>query len=203
MELRYFVIRRLLLIIPTLIGVSIFAFVLIRSFPNYILAQDYISSNTATAGVPYQVLVQQASEKLGLTYPVPVQYFYFLQNMLTGQWGYVSSPVSGSTIEVIHYLLPNTLQLLIFTFILTMGIGLPVGTYMGSRPRSAADHVGNVFSLIGFAMPQFFFGLILLLVFGLGVGKWFGAVFPVYGVVSFRNVPPSWAFNHTTGFYQS
>ena len=188
---------------PILIGITIFAFALLRSFPNSVLAADFISATAGNSGVPYPVLVHEASIKLGLNYPIPIQYFYFLQDFLTGNWGFVNAPVTGSTVQVISLLLPNTLQLLIFTFIITLGIGIPLGTYIGSKPQSLADHSSRVFSLVGFAMPQFFFGLLLLLAFGQGVGHWFGAIFPIDGVVSFPNLPPAWAYNPTTGFMES
>lgn len=205
LELRFFILRRFLLMIPTIVGITIVAFVLFRSFPNSVLAQDFINTSRAASSVPYPVLVQQAANQLGLNYPLPVQYFYFLQNFLTGQWGYVSSPITGPTIQVIWEVLPNTLQLLIFTFIVTVSIGIPIGTFIGSRPRTVADHAGNAFSLVGYAMPTFFFGLLLLLVFGAGVGKWFGAVFPIYGVISFptSSPPPAWAINAVTGVVRS
>lgn len=204
MELRYFVLRRVLLMFPTFIGITVFAFILLRSFPNYVLASDFINLHGASSGnVPIPILVDQASERLGLNYPIPVQYFYFLQNFLTGNWGFISAPLSGQTLQVISLLLPNTMQLLIFTFIITLAVGVPLGTYIGARPRSTADHSLRAFTLIGFAMPQFFFGLLLLLIFGKGVGGWFGAVFPLYGSISFQTAPPAWAYNSTLGFVVS
>lgn len=188
---------------PILVGITVFAFILLRSFPNSVLAADFISVNQATSTVPYPVLLQQASAKLGLNYPIPVQYFYFLQNFLTGSWGYVNAPITGPTVQDIFLLLPNTMQLLIFTLLLTLGVSIPLGTYLGSRPHTVASHTGMIFSLVGFAMPQFFFGLILLLLFGEGIGHWFGAVFPLFGVYTLPNGPPPWLLNPSTGLITS
>lgn len=184
---------------PIFIGITIFAFILLRSFSNYVLASDFININASSGGVPAQVLVNQASQALGLNDPEPVQYFLFLQNFLTGHWGFVTDPVIGPTFEIISIYLPNSIQLLIFTFALTLLVGIPLGTYIGSKPNTASDFAGRVFALVGFAMPQFFFGLVLLLAFGKDISNWPGAIFPIYGSISFPGFPPSWAYNPNLG----
>lgn len=185
---------------PIFIGITVFAFLLLRSFPNYILASQFINSQAALAGnVPSQVLINQASQQLGLSYPEPIQYFLFLQNFLSGSWGFITEPVIGPTTEILSIYLPNSIQLLIFTFIITILIGVPLGTFVGSRPHSFSDHAVRLFSIIGFAMPQFFLGLVLLLSFGAGVSKWPGAIFPIFGSITFPGTPPAWAYNPNLG----
>ncbi|MCL5955320.1 MAG: ABC transporter permease [Candidatus Thermoplasmatota archaeon] len=184
---------------PIFIGITVFAFILLRSFPNSVLVADFIQVNGTTGGTSSQALVQKASERLGLGYPAPIQYFLFLDNFITGHWGYVTKPLIGSTIQLISILLPNSLQLLILSFSLTLLIGIPLGTLIGTRPLSLSDHSIRMFSLVGFAMPQFFFGLILMLIFGKGVANWPGAIFPIFGSISFSGTPPSWAYDQNLG----
>lgn len=184
---------------PIFIGITVFAFILLRSFPNSVLVADFINIHGTQGGASSPTLIEQASERLGLSYPAPVQYFLFLENFMTGHWGYVTKPLVGSTIQLISILLPNSLQLLILSFALTLLIGIPLGTFIGARPLSRSDHAIRMFSLVGFAMPQFFFGLILMLIFGRGVAYWPGAIFPIFGSISFNGVPPSWAYDPNLG----
>lgn len=203
MELRYFVLRRVLLLVPTILGMTVLAFILMRTLSDYTLLKDFINVHAGSNGVPIQALLARAKIELGLNYPVPVQYFYFLFNLFTGNWGYASEPITGYVYNVIGLLWPNTVQLLIFTFILSAVIGIPLGTYIGARSGSKVDHAGRIFSMVGYAMPQFFFGLLLLVIFGRGIIHWPGSVFPLFGMVTIPIPPPAWLFNQNLGFIVS
>lgn len=204
MELRYFILRRSLLLIPTIIGMTVLAFALLRAFPDYTLLKDFINQNASGfGGVPVQALLARAKIELGFNYPVPVQYFYFLINLFTGNWGYADYPISTYVYSAISLLWPNTVQLLIFTFISSVLIGIPLGTHIGGRAGSRSDHAGRLFSLVGYAMPQFFFGLLLLVIFGKGIIKWPGSVFPLFGMITIPIPPPSWLFNQQIGYILS
>lgn len=200
MELRYFIVRRLLLLIPTLVGMTVLAFIFFRAFPDSILTADFVSPHATGSR---DLLVAQAKIALGLNYPVPVQYFYFLLNLFIGNWGYTNVPLPAPVYNIISLMWPNTAQLLIFTLMFSAIIGIPLGTYMGSKRGSAADSSGRIFTLVGYAMPQFFFGLILLLVFGKGLLDWPGAVFPLYGSFTVPIPPPSWLYNANLGYIVS
>lgn len=204
MELKYFIIRRTMLLVPTLVGVTILAFIFLRSFPDSVLVQDFINPLSSSAGgTPGGVAIAKAKIELGLNYPVPVQYFYFLLNLLRGNWGFATRPITGGVFPVIGYMWPNTAQLLIFTLILAGVIGIPLGTFLGSRPNTVSDNSGRIFALIGYAMPQFFFGLLLLVIFGKGVIHWPGSIFPVFGMVTIPVPPPHWLVNQNLGLVVS
>lgn len=194
MELRYFILRRVLLLVPTILGLSIFMFVLIEAVPKALLASPYINAHST---LPYATQEQNALRLLGLNYPAPVAYFYYLARLFHGNLGQMSMPgypVSVST--AIMDALPNTIQLTLFAAILSIAIAIPLGTYIGARPNSVADQGGRVFSLIGYAIPAFLLGLILQIVLGKGTlqGNPVG-VFPISGSYSPGLIPsptPSW-----------
>lgn len=203
MELKYFVIRRTLLLFPTFTGVTIMAFVFLHLFPDSILLSQYINKNSITGGASYYALLSQVKAEQGFNYPLPVQYLYFLINLFQGNWGFATKPIRGPVLSIISVLWPDTAQLLIFTLLFSVLIGIPMGTKLGSRKDSATDDAGRIFSLIGFAMPQFFFGLILMIVFGKGILHWPGSIFPLYGYVSIPIPPPTWLYNFNLGFISS
>ncbi len=191
MEFQYYVIRRLLSIIPVLIGLSIITFVLMRSLPDNYLISQYINPRST---VPLSVQAANAKVALGLNEPVFVQYFYYLSNLIKGNMGYMSTTFyTGPVLRGIELFFPNTLQLVILSLIISILIAVPVGTYIGNNRNSISDHVTRVFSLTGYALPPFWLALMLQLVFGRHVLNWFGAVLPISG--AFPSLPvvlPSW-----------
>jgi peptide/nickel transport system permease protein len=194
MELRYYVVRRLLVLIPTLLGITIFVFALLRAIPNSVLEAPYVNQNSP---IPIATQDHNIAAMLGLNYPAPVQYFIYLKNLAVGNWGYMNSPFyTGSVLKGIEYFFPNTLQLTIFAVIASGLISIPIGTYIGSKPNKLGDQVGRVFSLSGFAMPIFWLALMLQILFGNGVirGNPLG-IFPYEGMFSTSQLPyplPLW-----------
>lgn len=200
MELRYFIIRRLLLLIPTLLGLVLLVFFLMRAFPDSYLLARFINTKSS---IPISIQEANARAALGLNYPVFVQYFFYLETLFTGNWGTMSTPIyTGAVLKGIELYFPSTLQLAIFATILSIIISIPLGTYIGARPNTAADQIGRVFSLGFYAMPIFMLALLLQIVFGKGIiaGNPLG-VFPVAGKfasTAIPPVPPPW-FNPSTG----
>lgn len=192
MELKYFVLRRVLLIVPTIIGITVFVFILMRSFPDNLLVSGYINPHSS---LPRATQIKIAEEQLGLNLPPPVQYFYYIANLFKGDWGFVTKPVPMPVLTGIELFLPNTVQLTIFASILSIIISIPLGTFIGSRPNSISDQVGRAFSLVGYAMPQFVLGIFLIIV-TLGV-------LPSYGIVNVPIPPPGWLINQQTGYIVS
>lgn len=208
MELRYFIIRRLLLLIPTLIGLTIIVFVLMWSLPHSFLASAFINPKAPDRA---QQLADAYSE-LGLNQGIVLGYLHYLANTFTGHWGYMalSNPIhyDGSVLSGIALFFPNTIQLVIFAAILSILIAIPLGTYIGSKPNSPADHVGRIFSLSFYAIPVFVLGVILQVLFGKGVisGNPLG-LFPISGTFSTSAVnllnPPSWLVSGAGGIVLS
>lgn len=196
MRLRYFVIRRLLLLIPTLLGLTIITFLIMYSLETthiQLLLSGYVPANARNR----QQLIQEAYYSLGFNLSAPQQYFLYMSRLFTGSWGYLPQlfPVYGSdtVMTAIAYTFPKTIQLAFFATLLSILISIPVGTYIGSRPNSLSDGAGRVFSLVGYAMPAFFLGIIMLLVFANG-GIIFpnGGGFPVAGTMPTLTKLPKW-----------
>lgn len=200
MELRYFVIRRLLLLIPTLLGLVLLVFFLMRAFPDTYLVSRFVNTKSS---VPISVQEANARVALGLNYPVIVQYFFYLGTLFTGNWGTMSTPIyTGPVLKGIELYFPSTLQIAIFATILSIVIAIPLGTYIGSKPNSVADQAGRIFSLGFYAMPVFMLALVLQLLLGKNIiaGNPVG-IFPVAGKFAPTAIafpPPSW-FNVSTG----
>lgn len=170
MELKYYVIRRLLLLIPTLLGLLLLTFIMLNALPQSYLIQQFI---------PHKVLSQTqinnyktlAINTLGLNYPTPVQFLIYVNSIIHGNWGYMYPNFSGGTsfysgpvlAGILEYF-PVTLELAIFAIIFSIILAIPLGTYIGSKPNSTSDQVGRVFSLSGYAMPTFFLALLLQLI---------------------------------------
>ncbi len=194
MELRYFIIRRMLLLIPTILGLTIFMFILIDSVPKGILASPYINPHSS---VPVKIQIQNALKILGLNYPPPIAYLFYLDRLVHGDLGLMSMPgYPNSVSAAILDALPNTIQLTIFASIVSIAIAIPLGTYIGARPNSVADQAGRIFTLTGYAIPAFWLALLLQLGLGKGTisGNPFG-FFPISGSFTASLIPyppPSW-----------
>ncbi|MEM3852502.1 MAG: ABC transporter permease [Methanomassiliicoccales archaeon] len=204
MQLGYYVLRRVITIVPTLLGLLLLMFLLERAIPASILASQYVNPDST---VPIQQQLQNAYVQLGLNHPAPVQFYYYLVSLLHGNLGFMdSSYYSGSVLSAITTYFPNTLQLVIFAMLLTLAISFPLGTYIGSKPGSAADHASRIFAITGYAIPTFWLGLVLQLAFGRGVLNLPISVMPLSGVISSSAVPtppPSWLVNPITGALSS
>jgi peptide/nickel transport system permease protein len=152
-----FIGRRILQIIPVLLGVSLIVFVMVRSIP----------------GDPAQILLgQQATEEqvaalreqLGLNQPLFTQYFLFLRDALTGDLG--SSIVTGRpvTAELLDRL-PATLELTLAALLFAVAVGVPVGVIAAVKQYSWIDKITSVIALTGVSMPIFWLALILVVIF--------------------------------------
>jgi len=200
LQLGFYVLRIIIAMIPTLFGLTLLMFLLERTIPPSILASQYVNPDST---VPIQQQLHNAYIELGLNRPAPVQFFYYLINLLHGNLGYMnSSYYSGSVLGAIETYFPNTAQLVIFSMALTLLISFPLGTYIGARPGSISDHASRIFAITGYAIPTFWLGLMLQLLFGRGVMNLPVSVFPLDGIVSSSALPnplPSWLINPVTG----
>ncbi|MHB8360306.1 MAG: ABC transporter permease [Thermoplasmataceae archaeon] len=166
MELKYYIIRRLLVLIPTLMGLLLLTFIMLDALPQSYLLAQFVNRKP---GAP-TVAVQEAHARilLGLNYPVPVQFLVYVNNLIHGNWGFMypnsagyGSYYTGPVLAGIIQYFPLTLEIAMFAIAFSILVAIPVGTYIGSKPNSAADQVGRVFSLSGYAMPTFFLALLL------------------------------------------
>jgi ABC-type dipeptide/oligopeptide/nickel transport system permease component len=197
MELKYYIMRRILVLIPTVMGLTLLVFLLFNLVPEYMITAGLVSPHFQ--GAQRLQAIKIAEVVYGLTYangqPIPIylRYFLYLKDLLIGNWGFMTSNMfTGNVLTGIELYFPNTLQLTIFATIVTFIVSIPLGTYIGARPNSGADQVGRIFSLTGYAMPAFFLADALVIAFG--------KYLPIVGSISPLAHPPPWALS-TGGSY--
>jgi peptide/nickel transport system permease protein len=152
--------RRLLIAIPSLLGISVVLFTVLALAPG-----DPFEELATNPAIPPEVRAGLRAS-LGLDDPVYLRYFHWLAAMLRGDWGY--SFVSRIPVdELILQRLPTTLVVIGSSQILALAIALPVGVYSATRPYSVFDQVANTLAFIGFSLPTFFTGLLFILLFSI------------------------------------
>lgn len=154
--------KRLLLIIPVLLIISILAFAMIQMAPGDIA--DLYQSPDAT---PQQI--EMIRENLGLNDSVVVQYWRWLTNLFTGDLGFSFRTRTAVTGLIGEALLP-TLQLMFGTLIVAYIVAIPLGIYAANHKNTWIDHLLTTFSFAGVSMPNFFLGMLLIYFFSVELG---------------------------------
>ena len=157
---RSWFLRRLLLLIPAMLGISLVLYTVLALAPG-----DPFGELTTNPSVPPEVAAALRA-KFGLDDPVMVRYLRWLLAMLQGDWGF--SFVSRVNVDtLILQRLPTTLVVIGAAQVLAILVALPVGVLAGTRPYSLFDQVANTLAFIGFSLPTFFTGLLLILLFSI------------------------------------
>lgn len=160
-----FLFKKVLVLFVTLLGASLIAFSLIRLVPG----DPVLNLLGERGGSEEQIL--EMRQKLGLDRSGPEQYFLFLKNALQGDLG--TSIISQRPVtEEFWDRFPATLELGLFSLAVAFFIGLPLGILAAVRRGSIFDYGVIGFSTVGFSMPIFWWGLLLILFFSVGLG-WF------------------------------
>jgi peptide/nickel transport system permease protein len=155
---RQYLIRRLLLVIPAMFGISLVLYTVLALAPG-----DPFAELAANPAVPPEVAAALRA-KFGLDDPVWLRYWRWLSAMLQGDWGF--SFQSRMDVErLILQRLPTTLLVIGAAQLIAILVALPVGVLAGTRPYSLFDQIANTLAFIGFSLPTFFTGLLLILVF--------------------------------------
>jgi len=178
------VIARVILMVPMLLLLLTFTFLLLRVAPG-----DPVNAIYGERGNPQ--VIDQIKRELGLYDPLYVQYFTYLRSVFTGNMG-TSILTSKPVIEEVQDRMPATLELTFSSMIVASVLGIGLGTFAGTRRDRPADYGTRIFAAMAYNIPIFWFGLILKLIFGLWLG-WL----PVSGRFSPRLSPPP----HVTGLY--
>lgn len=152
-----YILKRVLQMIPTLIGVSILCFVIIHSVPGD--PANLIAGVDATAEE-----IQIVKERLGLDRPLYEQYGSYVWNLLQGDMG-TSLRSDRPVAEEIMARFPNTIMLTLLSIVIMVIVGLFAGIISATRPNSLRDNATMMFSLFGISMPVFWSGIMLILVF--------------------------------------
>ena len=160
--MKRFIKKRLLQLVPVLIGITFLSFVLVNMSNTD--AIDMLEANRGTAMT--EVEKQELREELGLNKPVITRYFIWLKNTFTGDMG--NSYVSGKPVfSTFVSKLPATVYLCVVSMALTLIISVPLGIISAVNKNKWLDYIIRVVSLIGNSLPNFFLALLLIYVFAL------------------------------------
>ncbi len=153
-----FIVRRLILAVPTLLMISFVLFAVLSLAPG-----DPLSQFAANPAVPPE-LRENIKRSLGLDQPWPIRYVKWLLSMVQGDWGFSF----GSRIpvwELLKLRIPSTLAVVGTAYLVSLVLAVPIGIVSALRQYSLMDHVATTLAFIGFSLPTFFTGLLLIITF--------------------------------------
>lgn len=156
------IVKRVLSIIPILLGVTIVVFTVLHLAPGC----------PAVAMLGYLIcpeVLTRLREELGLDQPIFVQYFTWLSGIIRGDFGY-SFRTHQPVLEMVWGRVPATLELTVTAMVLSILIAIPVGVISATKQYSILDHASMVGALFGVSMPVFWQGLMGILIFGFLLG---------------------------------
>lgn len=151
--------RRLLLVFPMLIGITLLTFLVSRLVPV-----DPIAIIVSEKALDQPDIVQAAVAKWGLDKPLPEQYLLYMRNLVQGDLG-TSFKTKRPVAQDLRQYLPATVELGIASLLFALLFGLPLGILAALKAGRWPDHAARVFSLLGASMPPFWSGLMLLFLF--------------------------------------
>jgi peptide/nickel transport system permease protein len=160
-----YIVTRLVVLVPLLLGVSILTFILVHLAPG-----DPVSTQF---GLDPKGLDKESMDKLredlGLNDPLPVQYWNYLRNLLRGDMGNSITTRTPVSKEILSRL-PATIELALAAIILVLLISIPLGILSAVKRGSITDNLAMGAALLGVSMPSFWFGIMLMLLLSLQLG---------------------------------
>ena len=157
-----YVIRRVALAVPALLGISLVLFTVLALAPG-----DPFEELVTNPNVPPEVTARLRAQ-LGLDDPVLVRYVRWLAAMVRGEWGF-SFTSRMDVDQLILQRLPTTLWVLGSAQLLGILVAVPIGTLSAMRPYSVFDQIATTLAFIGFSLPTFFTGLLFILLFSISL----------------------------------
>lgn len=154
-----FIVRRLLLLIPLLLGITLVAFIISQTVPS-----DPVNAALGQNAVAHPEIVAAFRARWGLDQPPHIQYLTYLANLVQGDLG-TSIATHNPVTEDLGRYMPATVELATSAIILAIGIGVPFGIISAIRRNTWLDQVSRVISLIGVSAPVFWLALLALFVF--------------------------------------
>lgn len=159
MSLINYIIRRLGFLVFVLFGVSLLVFTVMMLLPPGQRAASYINSEKITPEQMDAIIL-----KYGLNDPAPQQYVRWIGTILSGGFGYSTTAGAPVSVAFAQYF-PTTLELVLFITPLIIFVGVGLGTWGAVRKDRAPDHFTRIFAIVGYSLPTFWLGLLLLMVF--------------------------------------
>jgi len=158
-----YILRRLLIALPSLLGISLILFTVLALAPG-----DPFEELAQNPNVPPEVRLALRAQ-FGLDDPIWQRYFHWLLNMVRGDWGF--SFVSRINVdELVGQRLPVTIAVIGMSQVLALAVALPVGVLAAVKPYSWFDRIASTFAFIGFSLPTFFTGVLFILFFSIYLG---------------------------------
>jgi len=158
--MRKYVVRRLLLFVPTLLGASLLIFVLMRLVPGDI-AEILVYQTGTESSTVQQKQIQQIREELGLNRPIAGQYLAWLGHALRGDFGYSYTQRRPVT-DILKERFPRSMELAVLTILVAVAWAIPLGVVSAVRQNTWADYLVRVVSISGLSLPLFFTGVLIL-----------------------------------------
>ncbi len=164
-----YALRRVLIAIPTLLVISLVVYSVLALAPG-----DPLSALAGSADIPFEVR-ENIRIQFGLDQPIYVRYFKWLAAYVQGDWGYsFGSRIPAQTL--ISLRIPTTLWVIGISYLIAVAIAIPLGVATAARQYSKFDHIFTALSFVGFSLPTFFTGVILIIVFSVQL-RWLPMVY--------------------------
>jgi len=167
--LQNYIIRRLLYAFLIAFGVVTITFILLRIGPSS-PADKYLANMSARTQDPAKV-IEAVEARYGLDKPIYEQYFNYLVNLARGDWGW-SFSTSLPVIELIKRHWIYSFQLILLSMLFASSLGLLIGIYSAVKQYTKVDYIATLFSFTGISIPNFWLGIMLIMVFSVWLG-WF------------------------------
>ena len=178
-----FVVRRLMLLVPILIGLSLLVFIWIRALPGG-PAQALLGERATRQSV------EEIERQYGLDKPIHIQYLNYLETVIKGDLG-TSVTTRRPVVDELKQRFPATIELALAAMIFSLVLGIPLGFVAAKKYGGPVDHASLIFSLIGISIPVFFLAILLKYVFAVKFG-----LLPTVG-----RVAATTDLEHPTNFY--
>lgn len=178
MKLRYYVLRRILLFIPVLIGLSVITFTI-----SHVVPGDPVGLAAGPGSTPEQLAALR--KEFGLDKPLPLQYMRYMANTLQGDFG--KSMMSGhAVLSDLRVFFPNTLQLVFVAILIAMSVGIPLGVIAAVWRDRWPDQLSRIFALGSISVPSFWLAIILQILLAMTLN-----LLPVDGIYDARATMPA------------
>jgi peptide/nickel transport system permease protein len=184
--LQNYIIRRLLYAFLIAFGVVTITFILLRIGPSS-PADKYLANMSARTQDPAKV-IEAVEARYGLDKPIYEQYCNYLVNLARGDWGW-SFSTSLPVIELIKRHWIYSFQLILLSMLFASSLGLLIGIYSAVKQYTKVDYIATLFSFTGISIPNFWLGIMLIMVFSVWLG-WFKTYYdtglPVFSLANLK-----------------